>query len=110
VIAGVLIRRTVPAMAATLVGFAAVQLAWPIWVRQHLIAPVHTVVALMPANVFGIREVNSSVSFEAVPNFSQQGAWVLSSQVVNKSGHPFHGSAPSYCFDDNAWLIHRRGA
>jgi hypothetical protein len=109
VIAGVLIRRTVPAMAATLVGFAAVQLAWPIWIRQHLIAPVHAVVALIPANVFGIREVNGNASFLATPNFSQQGAWVLSSQVVDKSGHPFHGSAPAPCFANNfqrcqAWI------
>jgi hypothetical protein len=39
VTARVLIRRTVPAMAITLVVFAAIQLIVPNWVRPHLIAP-----------------------------------------------------------------------
>ena len=39
VTAGVLIRRTVPAMAATLATFLFIQIAWPIWVRPHLIPP-----------------------------------------------------------------------
>ena len=38
--AGVLIRRTLAAMAATLAGFAAVRLAVTYWVRPHLIPPV----------------------------------------------------------------------
>jgi hypothetical protein len=40
VTAGLLIRRTVPAMAVTLVVFAAVQVAVPLWVRPHLVPPV----------------------------------------------------------------------
>lgn len=36
---GVLIRRTLPAMAATLAVFAGVQIVWPIWIRPHLISP-----------------------------------------------------------------------
>jgi hypothetical protein len=109
VAAGVLIRRTVPAMAATLGSFAAVQLAWPIWIRQHLIAPVHAVVPLIPADVFQIKDVDGTLSIYAMPNFSQQGAWVLSSQVVDKAGHPFRGSAPASCFSNNfqpcqAWI------
>ena len=39
VTAGVLIRRTVPAMAVTLVVFAAVQIAMPLWIRPHLFPP-----------------------------------------------------------------------
>ena len=37
VTAGLLIRRTLPAMAVPLGVFAVVQIAWPIWVRAHLI-------------------------------------------------------------------------
>src|ERR1017187_10339229 len=51
VTAGVLIRRTVPAMAITLAVFAAVQIAMPIWIRPHLIAPVHAPSALNPAAI-----------------------------------------------------------
>jgi hypothetical protein len=98
---GVLIRRTLPALAAALGGFAAVQVAWPIWIRQHLIAPVHTVVALNPANVFQIKSVNNSMIISAMPNFTQQGAWVLSSQIVDQSGHAAHIAAPQVCFGSN---------
>jgi hypothetical protein len=109
VTAGVLLRRTVPAMAATLATFAAVQVAWAIWIRQHLIAPVHTVVALNPANVFQVKDVDNNLIISAMPNFTQQGAWVLSSQIVDKSGHPAHITAPQICFGNNfqpcqAWI------
>ena len=39
VVAGLLLRRTVPAMAVTLAVFAAVQIAMPLAVRPHLIPP-----------------------------------------------------------------------
>ena len=39
VTAGVLIRRTVPAMAVTLAIFAALQIAMPLWVRPNLVPP-----------------------------------------------------------------------
>jgi len=76
------------AAAATLAGYAFVQFAWPIWIRQHLIAPAHAVVALDPANIFQIRDVNGSMTLSALPTFSQQGAWVLSSQIIGPSGRP----------------------
>jgi hypothetical protein len=109
VTAGVLIRRTVPAMAATLAGFAAVQISWPIWIRQHLIAPVHTAVALDPANVFQVKSINNNMIISAMPAFTQQGAWVLSSQVVDKSGHAAHITTNPVCFGSNtaacqAWI------
>ena len=109
VTAGVLIRRTVPAMGTALAGFAAIQIAWPIWIRQHLIAPVHTIVALNPANVFQIKTINNSMILSAMPNFSQPGAWVLSSQIVDRSGRTPHITVPSVCLGSNmqacqAWI------
>ncbi|MFJ8018253.1 ABC transporter permease [Streptomyces sp. NPDC096339] len=44
--AGLLIRRTVPAMAATLVAFVAVQILVPSALRPHFVTPEHTDVAL----------------------------------------------------------------
>jgi hypothetical protein len=38
---GVLVRRTLPAMAVTVAVFAGTRLAIALWVRPHLIAPVH---------------------------------------------------------------------
>jgi hypothetical protein len=109
VTAGALIRRTVPAMAATLAGFAAVQFAWAIWIRQHLVAPVRTIVALAPANVFQIKSINNNMIIYAMPNFTQQGAWVLSSQIVDRSGHAAHVTTNPVCFGNNlaacqAWI------
>jgi hypothetical protein len=43
VVAGAVIRRVLPAMVATLLGFAAVRLVVQQWVRPHLAAPVHVV-------------------------------------------------------------------
>ncbi len=44
--AGLLIRRTVPAMAATLVAFVAVQILVPFVIRPHFVTPEHTDVPL----------------------------------------------------------------
>jgi hypothetical protein len=109
VTAGVLFRRTLPAMAAALAGFAAVQVAWPAWIRQHLIAPVHTIVALNPANVYQVKSINTTMIIYAMPNFTQQGAWVLSSQVIGRSGHAALTKTNPVCFGNNfaacqAWI------
>ena len=45
---GLLIRRTVPAMAVTLAIFAVVQVAFPQGIRPHLLPPAHTSVAIGP--------------------------------------------------------------
>ncbi len=51
VTAGVLIRRTLPAMAITLAVFAVIQIVMPTVVRPHLIAPGHVTVALSSAAI-----------------------------------------------------------
>jgi hypothetical protein len=85
VTAGALTRRTIPAMAATVAGFAIIQIAIPSLIRPHLIAPAHAEVALNPANVFGLAD--STVL--ATPSYTPQGGWILSSQVIDKAGHAF---------------------
>ena len=100
--AGLLIRRTVPAMAATLACYAFVQFAWPIWIRQHLVAPAHAIVTLDPANIFQIRDVNGSMTLSALPTFSQQGAWVLSSQIIGPSGRPIRVPAYPPCMSGSS--------
>jgi ABC-2 family transporter protein len=92
VTAGLLIRRTLPAMAVTLIIFAAVQLAVPIWVRPQLIPPVTTTSALDLASVVGWGATNAGrpgggnlfiASQPSVP-----GAWLLSSEIVTPAGRP----------------------
>ncbi|GAA1016127.1 transporter [Acrocarpospora pleiomorpha] len=93
---GMLVRRTLPAMALTLAAFAAIQLAMPLLVRPHLMPPVTATFELGPANVdgVGIEQYGGGavrISMEAaVPGHA--GAWVLSSDLVDPSGRTIAGS------------------
>jgi hypothetical protein len=93
---GMLVRRTLPAMALTLAVFVAVQLAVPLLVRPHLMPPVTSTFELSQVNMNGpnIQEhgggaVRFSVK-SAVPGHA--GAWVLSSNLVDPSGRTIAGS------------------
>jgi len=87
--AGTLIRRAVPAMAVTLVIFAAVQVAMPLWVRPNLIPPERTVASIEAAGLdYG------NLTATAVPG--QPGAWMLASGLVNTAGQPVT-SYPAAC-------------
>jgi hypothetical protein len=102
VTAGVLIRRPIPAMAATLAGFAAVQITMADVIRQHLVAPVHAIVALSAANIYGVGNTASGgMLVQARPSVSQTGAWILSSQVIDKTGHLFQGPFTQACLGRN---------
>jgi ABC-type transport system involved in multi-copper enzyme maturation permease subunit len=106
VTAGVLIRRTLPAMAITLAVFAVIQLAWPNWVRPHLIPPVHATAAVAVNLNDAIVTHNGEM---IVPVTRLPGAWIISNQTITTSGHlfvlpatgPCAGGAPPAC---NAWL------
>jgi hypothetical protein len=96
VTAGVLIRRTVPAMAATLAVFLGVQILWPILVRPHLMTPLHATAPVTVTNMDGLQLSNTGhITVTAAENLP--GAWVLSSHVVNSAGHVFAGPAPQAC-------------
>ncbi|HEY2578493.1 MAG TPA: ABC transporter permease [Streptosporangiaceae bacterium] len=72
VAAGVLIRRAVPTMAATLAAFTAARLVVGYLIRPHLIAPIRST---MPYPAGG-----------AGPTASP-GGWTLSQQTINAAGH-----------------------
>jgi hypothetical protein len=98
VVAGVLIRRTVPAMAVTLAVFAGIQFTWPSWVRPHLIAPVHRLLAFNPADINQMT-TSPGAGLTVVNGVNLPNAWVLANQTVNASGQPFTGPAPQACVD-----------
>jgi hypothetical protein len=97
VTAGVLIRRSVPAMAVTLAIFAAVQIAVP-----HLVPPDRTVAAVsMAAAPDVLAQPGSSglpvlvgIVARAVPG--HPGAWIVSSGLVNAAGQPV-STLPATC-------------
>jgi hypothetical protein len=80
VTAGMLVRRTLPAMAITLVIFAAVQVAVPLWVRPHLIAPEQLTrpVSATTATTTGSTGPSNHYLFFVPAPVSLTGAWILS--------------------------------
>ena len=100
VTAGVLIRRTLPAMAVTLVIFAGVQFLMPTLVRPHVIPPVQAT-APFNANTADDIVVNQNGHGPATMllkgNYIRPGAWILSNQTITQSGQVFDGPPPRAC-------------
>jgi hypothetical protein len=93
---GMLVRRTLPAMALTLAAFAAIQLAMPLLVRPHLMPPVSATFELNQTNVDSLHmqgqgggPVQVFLSTSAVPGHA--GAWVLSSDLLDPAGRTTTG-------------------
>jgi ABC-type transport system involved in multi-copper enzyme maturation permease subunit len=92
---GVLVRRTVPAMAITLAIFAAVQVAMPLSIRPHLFPPAHTTASV--SSFSGQTHITGNGSFGFAVDFlpSRPGAWILSSGAVNAAGQPVSTNPPA---------------
>jgi hypothetical protein len=84
---GLLIRRTVPAMATTLAAFAAVRLTTILWLRPHLIKPLHRISQLSPRAI-GLRSTNSGHFSLLPPSPHLPNAWIYSTHFADGSGHP----------------------
>jgi hypothetical protein len=98
VTAGIFIRRTLPAMAVTLAIFTAVIIAFPIWVRPHLIPPVQTSSTLSlasVANMPGVGAFNGRLSLAPGPAAAPPGAWVISSSQLTTPDGRASSSEPA---------------
>jgi ABC-type transport system involved in multi-copper enzyme maturation permease subunit len=91
---GVLIRRTLPAMAATLAVFLGVRLAFTYLVRPHLMSPRH-LTASLSAVTQGYGSSNGGPTTLQFGASNQPGAWVYSTQAVDSSGHALTASIVS---------------
>ncbi|MDQ1752399.1 MAG: hypothetical protein QOE71_3455 [Pseudonocardiales bacterium] len=78
-VAGLLIRRTLPAMATTLVGYIAAQVAVINWIRPNLRAPLHATGALQPLPGAG--------AFKPGAQLTKPGDWIISSHILDATGH-----------------------
>ena len=108
VTAGVLIRRTLPAMAVTLVTFIAVRLAFTEWIRPDFAAPAHRIVALDPTRMgFGSSNGGPMTLFPEPPNLPN--AWIYSTHIVDGSGHALSPSALQRSLPD-PWPVLRPSA
>ncbi len=104
VTAGLLIRRTVPAMAVTIAGYAGVQVAFSLGLRAHLIAPIRAVssLSLGRATSMAITTPGDHLSLGVTP--SLPGAWIYSSQVTTASGSTNLGTAPQSCLPGSSTI------
>jgi hypothetical protein len=97
---GMLSRRTVPAMAATLALYIAAVVAMPLWIRAHLAPAVHTTSPLDLSHVRNLL-IKPHGAMEVVSGAAPHGAWVLTNTTVTAAGHTFTGPAnPQYCGED----------
>jgi ABC-type transport system involved in multi-copper enzyme maturation permease subunit len=85
VAAGILLRRTVVAMAVTLVLFTLVQIGVPALVRPYIIPPVEQTVTISPSSIQSIRGDGTG----RVLSFTVEqptGVWLLGNQTIDPAG------------------------
>jgi len=82
--AGLLIRRTLPAMAVTFLILVAVQIAMPIFVRPHLSTPVRLETVITADNADGI---DPSDPGPILVHIDKPGSWVLTNETVDATGN-----------------------
>jgi hypothetical protein len=82
---GLLFRRTLPAMAVTLVGFIAARVVVAEWIRPHFMSPVTQAVRLDPNAGWGISQSSGVLSVSVNPP-DLPNALVVSNNIVNNVG------------------------
>lgn len=87
VFAGAVTRRTLLAIAITLLAFLGVRLGAALGLREHLESPSHRSSALSFGNGVGLIGTPSGL-IPAATNPQIPNAWVLSTQIVSKDGRP----------------------
>lgn len=87
VTAGLLIRRTIPAMASALVAFAATRVAVLHWVRPDLAALTHIVLPLTNAHHVGFLKTPAGAALVAGDPSIHDGL-IVSSRIADRGGHP----------------------
>ena len=82
---GTMLRRVLPAMAATLAVFVFARVAVGLWVRPYFIPALHKTASLLSGG-FGVMVNGQVATFEAKPVGMGQD-WVLHSDIVDSAGH-----------------------
>ena len=93
---GVIFRKSLPAMATTVVAYVGARLAVTYWIRPHFESPLTTSLKLGANSFSGFVMTPSGVKV-AAPNLTVPNGWVLSTTIVDKAGNP-----PTSAFLDKA--------
>jgi ABC-type transport system involved in multi-copper enzyme maturation permease subunit len=101
---GMLIRRTVPAMAATLVIYVTAIAAMPLWIRAHIFPVRHDTSPLDLSRIQEFEIINHggpTPTMHVVSGVIPNGAWVLSNNTITSTGQIFTGPPnPQFCGED----------
>ncbi|WP_396455005.1 ABC transporter permease [Actinomadura sp.] len=84
---GVLTRRTLTAMAITLVVFVGVQVAMLVWVRAHLLPAERATVPITSENLSQMT-LDQGSKVMTVQTDAEPGAWTITNHTVDASGRP----------------------
>jgi hypothetical protein len=94
---GIVIRRTVPAMATTLGIYTLALVAMPVWVRTHLL-PATTILRPLDVNRLEEFTMNQDGGMTVTSEPGQPGAWVVGNSTITPDGRLFTGPAnPQFC-------------
>jgi ABC-type transport system involved in multi-copper enzyme maturation permease subunit len=111
--AGLLLRRTLPAMAVTLAVFIGIQILVPTFIRPYLLPsttvtfPVDKTTVSQSAAI-GTRGSGNEIYIAGLP--VPQGAWVLSAPPVeDSSGQVVTSYSHPHCFIDRPGAVSKRG-
>jgi ABC-type transport system involved in multi-copper enzyme maturation permease subunit len=96
---GLLVRRTLPAMALTLALIAVIQVLMPTVLRPHLMTPVTSTMRLDVETISRADFIGFGESGARIDGYTMPGAWSLtsSSQVFNADGTPFTTEQADRC-------------
>lgn len=96
---GLLVRRTVPAMALTLVAFVAVQFLVPNLVRPHLMPPEHLSVPMTVSAINEARSLGSITGAPVVNGITIAQGWVTHvSELMTARGEPLDEKTFDECY------------
>lgn len=82
---GLVVRRSVLAMAVTLAIYTFVQIAVPLWVRPQLVPPVSTSMVISESTLDGITAQGSG-PFRITTHTADRRDWVLTNRTVDSQG------------------------
>jgi ABC-type transport system involved in multi-copper enzyme maturation permease subunit len=82
---GLVVRRSIPAMALTLVVYVLVQVAVPLWVRPHLVAPITKTETISESTIDGISS-EAGGPFRITLQTPDSRDWVLTNQTIDADG------------------------
>lgn len=102
---GALLRRTVPAMVATLVLYVVARVASSLWIRPHLLSPTRGSSSLLDADGFGFTARDGQPLILVARGAGPPDSWTLSNHLVTSTGQRPSSSALAAFLQQNCPTI-----